>query len=167
GAKTINEAILHSMDEFEALGYQVLWQTGKYYHGEMISSLERSGLKHIHALQFIKDMDLAYSASDLVVSRAGALSVSELSLVGKPVIFIPSPNVAEDHQSKNASAFVKHEAAVLLKDSEAVNSLLPIVEGLMNDPAARNLLGENILKMAKPEAAKEIINELEELVAMV
>lgn len=164
GARTINHAVLHHMREMESLGYQVLWQTGKHYIREMAEALEKSGLKHVHALEYIREMDLAYSAADLVVSRAGALSVSELSLVGKAVIFIPSPNVVEDHQTKNAMTFVKHRAASLLKDSEAVEGLLEEVKVLMNDPAARNLLGDNIKKLAKPEAAKEIISVLERLI---
>ena len=164
GAKTINMAILHNMKEFESLGYQVLWQTGKYYFPDMTQSLEQSGLKHIHAREYIQEMDLAYSAADLVISRAGALSVSELSLVGKAVIFIPSPNVAEDHQTKNAMAYIRHQAAVLLKDSDAIAGLLEKVENLMNDPAARTTLGENIKKFAKPEAANDIIEVLEKLI---
>lgn len=164
GAKTINRAVLHNVIEFVALGYQVLWQTGKIYFQEMNEELEKLGVKYVHALEFIREMDLAYSAADLVVSRAGALSVSELSLVGKAVIFIPSPNVVEDHQTKNAMAYVKHEAAILLKDDEAVDGLLEKVESLMNDPSSRNTLGENILKLAKPEAAREIVTALERLI---
>lgn len=164
GASTINYAVLRHMGEMESMGYQVLWQTGTYYFRKMAEALEISGLNHVHALEFIKEMDLAYSAADLVVSRAGALSVSELSLVGKAVIFVPSPNVVEDHQTKNAMAFVKQGAAVLLKDSEAVEGLLEKVKVLMDNPAERTLLGDNIKKLAKPEAAKEIISALERLI---
>jgi UDP-N-acetylglucosamine--N-acetylmuramyl-(pentapeptide) pyrophosphoryl-undecaprenol N-acetylglucosamine transferase len=164
GARTINHAVLHHMKELESLGYQVLWQTGKLYYQDMVEALKESGLKHIHAFEFIREMDLAYSAADLVVSRAGALSVSELSLVGKAVIFIPSPNVVEDHQTKNAMAYVKHQAAVLLKDSEAVEGLLEEVKVLMNNPDFRKKLGDNIKKLAKPEATKEIVNALERLI---
>lgn len=164
GAKTINKAVLQHVAEFVALGYQVLWQTGKSYFLEMNKELERLGLKKVHALEFIREMDLAYAAADLVISRAGALSVSELSLVGKAVIFIPSPNVVEDHQTKNAMAYVRQEAAVLLKDDEAVEGLLETVETLMNDPSRRRSLGENILMLAKPEAANEIVSALEKLI---
>jgi UDP-N-acetylglucosamine--N-acetylmuramyl-(pentapeptide) pyrophosphoryl-undecaprenol N-acetylglucosamine transferase len=164
GAKTINEAVLRHMEEFEALGYQVLWQTGKVYYETMKAKLADTGLKHIHALEFIKQMDMAYAAADLVVSRAGALSVSELSLAGKAVVFIPSPNVVDDHQTKNAMALVKHNAAAILRDSDAVNGLLDVVEELMQDPATRVRLAENILKLAKPDAAKEIVGELEKLI---
>ena len=164
GAKTINDAMLRHMDEFEALGYQVLWQTGKFYYEAMKAKLADTGLKHIHALEFIKNMDLAYAAADLVVSRAGALSVSELSLAGKAVVFIPSPNVVDDHQTKNAMALVKSNAAAMLRDSDAVDGLLAVVEELMQDPATRVRLAENILKLAKPDAAKEIVGELEKLI---
>ena len=164
GAKTINEAILRHMEEFEALGYQVLWQTGKFYYEAMKAKLADTGLKHIHALEFIKNMDLAYAAADLVVSRAGALSVSELSLAGKAVIFIPSPNVVDDHQTKNAMAMVKSNAAAILRDSDAVEGLLALVEELMQDPAMRVRLSDNILKLAKPDAANEIVGELEKLI---
>ena len=164
GAKTINEAILRHMEEFEALGYQVLWQTGKFYYEAMKAKLADIGLKHIHALEFIKNMDLAYAAADLVVSRAGALSVSELSLAGKAVIFIPSPNVVDDHQTKNAMAMVKSNAAAILRDSDAVEGLLALMEELMQDPAMRVRLSDNILKLAKPDAANEIVGELEKLI---
>src|SRR5690606_9915926 len=111
-----------------------------------------------------REMDLAYAAADVIVSRAGALSVSELSLVGKPVIFIPSPNVAEDHQTKNAMAYVNHQAALLLRDSEAVGQLRSKVEELMQRPELVHALGKNIKELAKPDAANAIVNELEKLV---
>ncbi len=164
GARTLNQAVLKDMRELEADGFQVLWQCGKFYFKEMMAILEQSGLKHIHLREFIREMDLAYSAADVIVSRAGALSVSELSLVGKPVIFIPSPNVAEDHQTKHAMAYVEHGAALLLRDSEAVGRLKSKVDGLMQTPEQVNALGENIKKMAKPDAANVIVSELEKLV---
>src|SRR5690554_46948 len=164
GAKTINEAMLQHMEEMEALGYQVLWQTGKFYYEDMKDKLAAIGLKHIHALEFIKNIDLAYAAADLVISRAGALSVSELSLAGKAVIFIPSPNVVDDHQTKNAMALLKSNAAVILKDSDAVGELLPVVEELMQDPVTRKRLGSHIQKLAKPDAAKEIVRVLENMI---
>jgi UDP-N-acetylglucosamine--N-acetylmuramyl-(pentapeptide) pyrophosphoryl-undecaprenol N-acetylglucosamine transferase len=109
-------------------------------------------------------MDLAYAAADVIVSRAGALSVSELSLVGKPVIFIPSPNVAEDHQTKNAMAYVNHQAALLLRDSEAVGQLKSKVDELMQNAELATALGNNMKKLAKPDAALAIVSELEKLV---
>lgn len=164
GARTLNQAMLQDMAILEKDGYQVLWQSGKFYFKEMSEKLAESGLKHIHLREFIREMDLAYAAADLIVSRAGALSVSELSLVGKPVIFIPSPNVAEDHQTKNAMAFVNRQAAVLLKDSEAVGRLRKMVNDLMKDESRSTQLGQNMRALAKPEATESIINELEKLV---
>lgn len=164
GARTINRAVLKNMREFEARGYQLLWQTGSQYFEEMNDAVARAGLAHMHLLEFIKQMDLAYAVSDLVVSRAGALSVSELCLAGKAVIFIPSPNVAEDHQTKNAQALLEQEAAVLLKDDEAIEGLLDQVTNLMDDRPFRNKLETNIRKLSKPDAAGEIVLALEELV---
>ena len=164
GARTLNQAMLKDMEVFDRDGYQVLWQSGKYYFQEMLTKTNEAGLMHIHLKEFIREMDLAYAAADIIVSRAGALSVSELSLVGKPVIFIPSPNVAEDHQTKNAQAFVNQKAAWLLKDAEAVGNLKEKVDQLLQDPATGADLGRNILGMAKPDAANAIINELEKLI---
>ncbi|MBC6368246.1 undecaprenyldiphospho-muramoylpentapeptide beta-N-acetylglucosaminyltransferase [Algoriphagus sp. AK58] len=164
GARTLNQAVLQDMQKLQDAGYQVLWQCGKFYFKEMLAKLEESGLKHIHLREFIREMDLAYAVADVIVSRAGALSVSELSLVGKPVIFIPSPNVAEDHQTKNALAYVTHQAAVLLKDAEAVGQLKNKVDELLQNEALAKTLGENMRKLAKPDAAKAIVNELEFLV---
>lgn len=161
GARTINQAVLADMKAFEADGYQLLWQCGKFYYSEMASQVK--GMKHIHVLEFIKEMGLAYAAADVVVSRAGALSVSELSLVGKPVVFVPSPNVAEDHQTKNAMAYVNAEAAVLLRDFEAVGKLKIVIDQVMADTKKAKTLGENIKKMAKPKAAEEIVEALESI----
>lgn len=165
GARTINQSILADMNALEKSGYQVLWQCGKFYFTEMEEKVAQSSLKHIHVKEYIKEMDLAYAAADVVVSRAGALSVSELSLVGKPVVFIPSPNVAEDHQTKNAMAYVKENAAILLKDSEAVGKVKVTLDSLFVEKGKADQLGKNIKKMAKANAAEEIIEALEEIVA--
>jgi UDP-N-acetylglucosamine--N-acetylmuramyl-(pentapeptide) pyrophosphoryl-undecaprenol N-acetylglucosamine transferase len=164
GARTINEAVLAEMKSIEESGYQMLWQCGKFYFKEMSNKVILSGLKHIHVQEFIREMDLAYAVADLVVSRAGALSVSELSLVGKPVIFIPSPNVAEDHQTKNAMAYVSENAALLLKDVEAIGKLKEVMDSLFGDEEKARQLGENIRKMAKPNAAIEIVEALESII---
>jgi len=165
GARTLNQAVLKDMKSLDKEGYQVLWQSGKYYFKDMLEMTEKAGLKNIHLREFIREMDLAYAVADVIVSRAGALSVSELSLVGKPVIFIPSPNVAEDHQTKNAMAYVSHDAAWLLKDQEAVGKLKLKVDELMEDPAIGLALGMNIKSLAKPDAAIAIRKEMEQLVA--
>lgn len=164
GARTINKAVLADMKAFEESGYQLLWQSGKFYYEEMAEMVKKSSLRHIHVKEFIKEMDLAYAFADVVISRAGALSVSELCLVGKPVVFVPSPNVAEDHQTKNAKAIVDEGAAVLLKDVEAIGKLKETVDNLFLDPLKAKKMGENIKKLAKPEAAKEIVKALESII---
>ncbi|GGZ36174.1 UDP-N-acetylglucosamine--N-acetylmuramyl-(pentapeptide) pyrophosphoryl-undecaprenol N-acetylglucosamine transferase [Echinicola pacifica] len=164
GARTINNALLASMAHFEQQGYQALWQTGKFYYEEMSEKVAQAKMNDIKPVEFIREMDLAYAAADIVISRAGALSVSELSLVGKPVIFIPSPNVAEDHQTKNAMALVDQEAAVILPDHEAVEKLSAKVDELMNNTSLQDKLSQNIKKMGKPNAALDIIKELEALI---
>lgn len=165
GARTINRAVLADMKAFEDGGYQLIWQSGKFYFEDMAEKVKLSALKHIHLSAFIKEMDLAYAAADLIVSRAGALSVSELSLVGKPVVFIPSPNVAEDHQTKNAMAYVQEEAALLLKDAEAIGNLKTKVDTIFSDTAKVEKMGKNIKKLAKPEAAHQIVKALESIIA--
>lgn len=165
GARTINQAVLKEMVALEKEGYQVLWQTGKIYFQAIQKEVKAAGLNHIHPLEFIREMDLAYAAADLIVSRAGALSVSELSLVGKAVVFVPSPNVAEDHQTKNALAFVNAQAAILLKDNEAVGRLKNTIDQVFQDSDQLLNLGINIKKLAKPLAGQEIVEAIESIIA--
>ncbi|MBS9523951.1 undecaprenyldiphospho-muramoylpentapeptide beta-N-acetylglucosaminyltransferase [Litoribacter alkaliphilus] len=164
GARTINQSVLGALQQFDELGYQVLWQSGKFYFEEMSKAVEGSKFKNVKVLAFLKEMDLAYAAADIVISRAGALSVSELSLVGKPVIFVPSPNVAEDHQTKNAMAYVSQKAALMLADNVAVERLGETVANLIADKAEMALLGQNIKRLAKPEATNTIVEEIEQLI---
>ena len=161
GARTLNQAMLKHMVDLEKEGYQVLWQSGKFYFKDMEVALEKAGLTHIHLREFIREMDLAYAAADLIVSRAGALSVSELCLVGKPVIFIPSPNVAEDHQTKNATACVKQGAAVLLPDADAVAKFKEYIDDLLQHEDKAQSLATAIKKLAMPDAANALVQELE------
>jgi len=161
GARTLNLAMLKQMVDLEKEGYQVLWQSGKFYFKEMEAALAKAGLTHIHLHEFIREMDLAYSAADLIVSRAGALSVSELCLVGKPVIFVPSPNVAEDHQTKNATACVNQGAAVLLPDALAVDQFKNYIDELLQQEGKAHALATAIKKMAMPDAANALVTELE------
>jgi len=163
GARTLNQAMLKHMVDLENEGYQVLWQSGKFYFKDMEVALEKVGLTHIHLREFIREMDLAYAAADLIVSRAGALSVSELCLVGKPVIFIPSPNVAEDHQTKNANACVKQGAAVLLADADAVGKFKEYIDDLLQQEHKAQSLATAIKKLAMPDAANALVTELEQL----
>lgn len=161
GARTLNQAMLKHMVDLEKEGYQVLWQSGKFYFKDMEVALEKAGLTHIHLREFIREMDLAYAAADVIVSRAGALSVSELCLVGKPVIFIPSPNVAEDHQTKNANACVKQGAAVLLADADAVGKFKEYIDDLLQHEDKAQSLATAIKKLAMPDAANALVQELE------
>jgi UDP-N-acetylglucosamine--N-acetylmuramyl-(pentapeptide) pyrophosphoryl-undecaprenol N-acetylglucosamine transferase len=161
GARTLNQAMLKHMVDLEKAGYQVLWQSGKFYFKDMEVALEKAELTHIHLREFIREMDLAYAAADVIVSRAGALSVSELCLVGKPVIFIPSPNVAEDHQTKNANACVKQGAAVLLTDAEAVENFKVYIDDLLQQEDKAQALATAIKKLAMPDAANALVTELE------
>lgn len=164
GARTINNSVIGQLQKVVDADVQLIWQTGKFYHAEMTAKANNFDLSNIRVMEFIKEMDLAYAAADLVVSRAGALSISELCLVGKPVILVPSANVAEDHQTKNAMALVVKDAAVMVKDSEAENNMIPEALNLLADNDKQKSLGANIKKMGKPNAAEDIVNELMSIV---
>ena len=166
GARTLNDSMVLGLSQLAKAGIQVIWQCGRFYHEEMKQKLQDAGTpKGILLYEFLKDMDLVYAAADVVISRAGALSVSELSIAGKPTIFVPSPNVAEDHQTKNAKAMVENEAAVLVKDSEAREVLINKAIALLNDAQAQSGLSEKIKALAKPNAAEDIVNEIVKLIA--
>ncbi|MCZ4319486.1 undecaprenyldiphospho-muramoylpentapeptide beta-N-acetylglucosaminyltransferase [Aequorivita viscosa] len=160
GAKRINELIDKSLPLFEKQQLQVIWQCGKYY-GEIYKS-KNSKTVQIHT--FLNRMDLAYAAADFIISRAGALSVSELCLVGKPVVFIPSPNVAEDHQTKNAMAISEKNAALLIKESELDSKFENEFSALITSEEKQKSLSGNIKKLAKPNATKDIVEEIEKLI---
>ena len=163
GARTINNAIKASLPLFQKEKLQVIWQTGKTYLEEMLAVSNDFGYEGIHPSAFITRMDLAYSVADCIVSRAGAISISELCLINKPVILVPSPNVAEDHQTKNAMALVEKKAAILLKDTDAVKQLGSEVVKLFEDEAMQLELATNISKLGKNNAADAIRNEIVEL----
>jgi len=163
GARTLNESVVAHLDALQESGIQVLWQCGKLYHESLKAQLQNSDLKSIKMLQFITRMDLAYAVADIVISRAGAISVSELCLVKKPVILVPSPNVAEDHQTKNAMALVSKDAAVLVKDVDAKEVLIPQALALMNATEQCEALQKNIAPLGKPNATKSIVDELEKI----
>ena len=168
GARTINESVLSHLKEIEASGIQFIWQTGKYYNEEVMRRLEeseyKSQLSNLKPQTFISDMAAAYCAADLVISRAGAGSISEFCLIGKPVILVPSPNVAEDHQTKNAMALVNRGAALYVKDSEAASQLIELAIQTVNDDDKLRSLRENILKMALPDSARIIAQEVLKLI---
>jgi UDP-N-acetylglucosamine--N-acetylmuramyl-(pentapeptide) pyrophosphoryl-undecaprenol N-acetylglucosamine transferase len=158
GAGTLNKSVEAAIEKIKSSGVQVLWQTGKLYFEHCKKVAE--GIPNLKALQFIDRMDYAYTLADLIISRAGALSISELQLVGKPVILVPSPNVTEDHQTFNAMALVKKEAAVLIKDADAKDNLISAAFKLMENKEKLNILAGNIKKMAIPDAAERIVNEI-------
>ncbi len=155
GARTINESIFEGIDKLKEANVNVIWQTGKNFS-------KASSIQHttFNIQQFIYEIDLAYAAADIVISRAGALSIAELAQVKKPVILVPSPNVSEDHQTKNAIALVDKQAAVLLKDVEAKTKLIDELLALINDEQKQNELINNISRFAIPDAAERIVDEV-------
>lgn len=160
GARTLNNSIKENLDLINNANVQLIWQTGKIYNEEMQVVTKKNNNPDIKAMPFISKMDLAYAAADVVVSRAGALSVSELCLVKKPCVLVPSPNVSEDHQTKNAQSLVNKKAALLVKDNESITKLVPIVLSLLNDDTQQSDLKRNISKLGKPNAAKDIAKEV-------
>ena len=164
GARTINESVLQHLKEIEESGLQFIWQTGKYYRQQIDECLKQSHRPaNLTVCDFIADMAAAYKAADLVISRAGASSISEFCLIGKPVILVPSPNVAEDHQTKNAMALVNRGAALYVKDSEAPEKLILLAINTVRDSFKLKSLSENVLKMALPNSAAIIAEEVIQL----
>ena len=160
GARTINESMIAAIDQLKHAEVQVIWQTGKFYYEEMI---ERAGFTQENGIiitQFIDRMDLAYACADLAISRAGALSISELCIAGLPVLFVPSPNVAEDHQTKNAMSLVDVKAAKMVKDSHAKELMVQQALALIGNEEEREQLSRNIKALAKPDATREIVQQL-------
>ena len=160
GARTLNESVMNHLDLIEKSGVQFIWQTGKYYYPDICRRMEGKNIPTLHVTEFISDMGTAYKAADLVISRAGAGSISEFCLISKPVILVPSPNVAEDHQTKNAMALSSKDAAVLVKDVDAAQQLLPMALDIVNDNAKLKSLSENIGKMALNNSAEIIADEV-------
>lgn len=166
GARTINNCVMQGLDKIRQSGVQFIWQTGKIYISEARAAVSRAGeLPMLHTTDFIADMAAAYRAADLVISRAGAGSISELCLLGKPVILVPSPNVAEDHQTKNALALVNKEAALHVKDAEAGVKLLDTAIATVQQPDTLNKLSTNIAKLAFKDSANVIAGEVWKLAA--
>lgn len=164
GALTINESISANLDYFAGNDIQLIWQTGKWFYEKAKTRVKEVDSPLIKVYEFIYDMDQAYALADVIVSRAGAIAVSELCIVGKPCILIPSPNVAEDHQTKNANALVSKNAALMVKDAEAKERLIPAVDELMNDEGLRKELSSNLQSMGIRDADKRIVEEVEKLV---
>lgn len=166
GARTLNDSMILNIQKLIDADVQVIWQCGKFYFAEMKRKLEAiANTKNVLLFEFMKEMDLAYAVADVVISRAGALSVSEICVAAKPTIFVPSPNVAEDHQTKNAKAMVDNQAAILVKDDVAREQLIDQALDLINDNEKQKGLSENIRTLAKPDAANDIVNEIVRLIA--
>ena len=161
GARRINQLIAKELDWLLSQEIQIIWQCGKLYFEEYKQFSEKGG---VQVLAFIDRMDLVYAAADIVISRSGASSVSELAIVGKPVIFIPSPNVAEDHQTKNAQAIVDKHGAILMKENELESEFQTVFKTLLKDKGKQESLSENIKKLALPDATKQIVNEITKLI---
>jgi len=164
GARTLNQATAAALPRLKAAGVQLLWQTGKLYYPEASQQAASFAADNLKALEFVQRMDLAYAAADVVVSRAGALSVSELCLTGKPSILVPSPNVAEDHQTKNAMALVRKDAALLVSDAEAPAKLYDTALALLQNPTQQQQLSAQVRQLARPAATTTIVDELLKLV---
>ena len=162
GARTLNQATAAALARLRDAGIQLLWQTGKLYFPEAQQLADQAA--GFHALEFIQRMDLAYAAADVVISRAGALSVSELCLTGKASILVPSPNVAEDHQTKNARALVSKGAAVLITDEHAPERLYDEALRLLSDPERQQQLSARVRELARPDATVTIVDELLKLI---
>ncbi|HEX8268918.1 MAG TPA: undecaprenyldiphospho-muramoylpentapeptide beta-N-acetylglucosaminyltransferase [Flavobacterium sp.] len=156
GSRRINQLIAKEVVGFSSQNVQVIWQCGKFYFEEY----KHFSNENIQVLPFIDRMDLVYAAADIVISRAGASSVSELCIVGKPVIFIPSPNVAEDHQTKNAQAIVDKEGGILIREAELDTKFTDVFNTLLNDDEQQQTLSHNIKKLAKVNATKDIVEEI-------
>lgn len=163
GARTINESIKASLDKIAQTDCQLVWQTGKFYYESCKQAVDAANLPQVHVYDFIAPMDLAYAAADAVISRAGALSISELCLAAKPAILVPSPNVSEDHQTQNAMTLVRRQAAELVKDAEANATLIPAALQLLSDTARQQTLSANIRQLGKPDAARQIAAEVMKL----
>lgn len=160
GARTINNTLAEGVQRLIDADVQVLWQSGKLYFEEMKERTAHIDSEKLRIVPFIKEMDRAYGAADVVISRAGALSISELCLVGKPVLFVPSPNVAEDHQTKNALALVTREAAEMIHDADAGEHLIAETLKLLNNEEQQKTISQNIKELARPNAAKDIAHEI-------
>ena len=165
GARTVNNAIMSSLETIAAHPQvQVIWQSGKIYDDECRRALEASKAANVKQMAFVTNMDMAYRAADLVVSRAGASSISELQLLAKPAILVPSPNVAEDHQTKNAQALVDRSAAIMVRDVDAVEQLAATMLATVADDDLLASLSDNVARMALHHSAEAIVDQVEKII---
>ena len=164
GARTINDSMKGAVKRLLDSGASVLWQTGKFYADECRKAVEDINDENLQVEPFVNRMDLVYRGADLMVSRAGASTISEIQLAGVPSVLVPSPNVAEDHQRKNAEALAKRDAAAMVLDADCPSQLAEVIAELLRDPQRRERLGANARKMALENADEKIVDELERLV---
>jgi UDP-N-acetylglucosamine--N-acetylmuramyl-(pentapeptide) pyrophosphoryl-undecaprenol N-acetylglucosamine transferase len=164
GARTINESLFGGLDNIHSQDVQLMWQCGKLYHDEFARKVNQAVHPNVRLTAFIRRMDAAYAAADIIISRAGALSISELCLIGKPVILVPSPNVAEDHQAKNAMALVESNAAIMVADADARSVLVSEALDLLSNKEKMSELGSNIKAMGLPDATEVIAGEVIRLI---
>ncbi len=165
GARSINEMIIDHLDFFKDNNIQIIWQTGKWMYEEAVKQVKATGVEEwVKVHQFISRMDMAYAAADVVVSRAGAIAISELCACAKPIILIPSPNVAEDHQTKNAMALVNKSAAMMVTDSDCHENGLPMAKELLDDTSKQEEMSHNIRQLAHRNAAGHIVDEIMKLI---
>ncbi len=164
GARTLNHSLLADLDKLIAADVQLIWQTGKFYYKGIIEKLGENYHPNICILEFLNRMDLAYAAADVIISRAGAGTIAELCIVGKPVVLVPSPNVAEDHQTKNAMALVQTDAALFVADRDAETKLIPQALQLLQDSVRQQTLSTNISKLALPNADEVIAQHVLSLI---
>jgi UDP-N-acetylglucosamine--N-acetylmuramyl-(pentapeptide) pyrophosphoryl-undecaprenol N-acetylglucosamine transferase len=165
GALAINEAIRNNLEELGRQDLQMIWQTGPSFFSEAVEALQKAQIKNVKAFPFIKEMDKAYAASDMVICRSGAISISELAIVEKPVLFVPLPTAAEDHQTKNAMALVRKGAASMLSNSEVSEKLIPKILDLFKNDQKRSSMSQAIKGFARPEATLSIAEKILELAA--
>jgi len=164
GARSLNQSFMEGLEKLNRKDVQVLWQCGRYYHQEVEAKVRNSGLKNIKVFPFIAKMDLAYGIADVIVSRAGAITISELCIVGKPVILVPSPNVAEDHQTRNAEALVERNAAKMIPDSKIAEILVDEMLGLIENTEEQNNLSDHIKELGIADASHRIASEVIKIV---
>ena len=166
GASSINRMIMHNLDYFEKNNVQLIWQTGKWMYDEACKAVDAAHAEpFVKVHQFINQMDMAYAAADVVISRAGALSISELCTAGKAMILIPSPNVAEDHQTKNATALSKKGAAIVVGDNECATKGITALQSLIAQPEQCAAMQQAASGMAQRDAANRIVDEIEKIIA--
>lgn len=162
GAKSINEGVLNNISLIRESSYQVIWQTGKFYYKNILSKIIKD--KKIIIKDFINRMDLAYSVSDIIISRAGAIAISELCVISKPLILVPSPNVVDDHQTKNAKAISEKGGCVLIKDSDAKNTMLKTAFDLFENKSKMDSMKKSLSKLSSPNATQKIVNKIYEII---